>query len=132
MKIADLPTFEMTEHLTSDAEIAAYLTAVIKDGDTALLAAASDDIARLRGVKETAQLCLAASDLRLSAADMAEFATELVAPRPPNTEAQIKTGTLAGGSNAYGAGLVRGVAWLRAASLAPQHIGLPVDSVQYA
>jgi probable addiction module antidote protein len=56
MKIADLPTFDMTEHLSSDAEIAAYLTAVIEDGDASLLAAAIGDIARARGMNQIAEL----------------------------------------------------------------------------
>ena len=55
IKIADLPTFDMAEELTTDEEIAAYLTLVIEDNDPALLAAALGDIARARGMTEIAK-----------------------------------------------------------------------------
>lgn len=52
IKINDLPEFDMTEYLEDDQAIAEYLTAVIEDGDPALLAAALGDIARARGMAE--------------------------------------------------------------------------------
>jgi len=55
IKIADLPEFDMTEHLDSDQAIAEYLTIVLEDGDPALLAAALGDIARARGMTEIAK-----------------------------------------------------------------------------
>lgn len=55
IKIADLPEFDMTEHLDSDQAIAEYLTLVLEDDDPALLAAALGDIARARGMTEIAK-----------------------------------------------------------------------------
>lgn len=55
VRIADLPDFDPTEHLTDEDEIAAYLTAVLEENDPALLAAALGDIARARGMSEIAQ-----------------------------------------------------------------------------
>ncbi|MGS0755750.1 hypothetical protein ACVBEH_14400 [Roseateles sp. GG27B] len=40
IKISDLPDFDFTEHLDSEQAIAEYLTLVLEDGDSALLAAA--------------------------------------------------------------------------------------------
>jgi probable addiction module antidote protein len=55
IKIADLPEFDITEHLDSDEAIAEYLTVVLEDNDPALLAAALGDIARARGMTEIAK-----------------------------------------------------------------------------
>ena len=55
IKIADLPDFDITEHLDSDQAIAEYLTIVLEDNDPALLAAALGDIARARGMTEIAK-----------------------------------------------------------------------------
>jgi len=52
IKIADLEEFDMVEFLQSDQAIAEYLTAVMEDGDPALLAAAMGDIARAKGMAE--------------------------------------------------------------------------------
>lgn len=52
IKIADLEEFDMAEFLQSDQAIAEYLTAVMEDGDPALLAAAMGDIARAKGMAE--------------------------------------------------------------------------------
>lgn len=52
IKVADLPEFDMTEHLKTDEDIANYLTVVLEDNDPALLAAALGDIARARGMSE--------------------------------------------------------------------------------
>lgn len=54
IKIADLPDFDITEHLDSDQAIAEYLTIVLEDDDPALLIAALGDIARARGMTEIA------------------------------------------------------------------------------
>ncbi len=55
IKIADLPEFDITEHLDSDEAIAEYLTVILEDNDPALLAAALGDIARARGMTEIAK-----------------------------------------------------------------------------
>ena len=55
-RIADLPEFDITEHLEDDQAIAEYLTVVLEDDDPALLAAALGDIARARGMTEIARL----------------------------------------------------------------------------
>ncbi len=55
IKIADLPEFDMTEHLDSNQAIAEYLTVILEDNDPALLAAALGDIARARGMTEIAK-----------------------------------------------------------------------------
>ena len=55
IKIADLPEFDITEHLDSDEAIAEYLTVVLEDNDPALLAAALGDIARALGMTEIAK-----------------------------------------------------------------------------
>ena len=53
--IADLPDFDLSEHLRDDADIAAYLTLVIEQGDSAELAHALGVVARARGMSEIAQ-----------------------------------------------------------------------------
>jgi len=47
--------WDVTEHLGSPDEIAAFLHAVIEDGDEALLRAAIGDIARAKGMTELAK-----------------------------------------------------------------------------
>ncbi|BBO99803.1 addiction module antidote protein [Sulfuriferula nivalis] len=53
-RIADLPEFDFTEHLKSEADIAAYLTIVLEEGDAAELAHALGVAARARGMSEIA------------------------------------------------------------------------------
>jgi len=53
--VAKLPDFDVTELLQSEQDIAEYLTLVIEDGDTGLLAATLGDIARARGMTQIAQ-----------------------------------------------------------------------------
>ncbi|MPM87391.1 hypothetical protein SDC9_134487 [bioreactor metagenome] len=53
-KIADLPTFDMAEHLKTEEDIAAYLTLVLEEEDPAELAHALGNIARARGMSEIA------------------------------------------------------------------------------
>jgi probable addiction module antidote protein len=55
IRAADLPEFDATRYLDSDEAVAQYLSAVIEDGDPALLAAALGDIARARGMTEIAK-----------------------------------------------------------------------------
>ena len=55
IRIADLPDFDPAEHLKSEEDVAAYLTAIIEENDPALLAAALGDIARARGMSEIAK-----------------------------------------------------------------------------
>ncbi|MFH6780932.1 MULTISPECIES: addiction module antidote protein [Methylobacterium] len=47
--------WDVTEFLTDEAAIAAYIEAVMEDGDPALVAAAIGDIARARGMTQIAQ-----------------------------------------------------------------------------
>ncbi|KGG92297.1 MULTISPECIES: addiction module antidote protein [Comamonas] len=53
-KIADLPTFDMAEHLKTDEDLAAYLSLVLEEDDPAELANALGVIARARGMTEIA------------------------------------------------------------------------------
>ncbi len=55
IKVSELPEFDAAEHLTDEAEIAAYLTAMLEEDDPALLAAALGDIARARGMSQIAR-----------------------------------------------------------------------------
>jgi len=55
IKISDLPEFDVTDYLTDDQATADYLTAVLEDGDAALLATALGDIARARGMTDIAK-----------------------------------------------------------------------------
>lgn len=53
-KIADLPTFDMAEHLKTDEDVAAYLSLVLEEDDPSELAHALGVIARTRGMSEIA------------------------------------------------------------------------------
>lgn len=53
-KIADLPTFDMAEHLKTDEDVATYLSLVLEEDDPAELANALGVIARARGMTEIA------------------------------------------------------------------------------
>lgn len=55
IKVADLPEFDMAEHLDSDQAIAEYLTIVLEENDPAELAHALGTIARARGMTEVAR-----------------------------------------------------------------------------
>jgi len=46
--------FDVSEYLTDEASIAAYLSAVVEDGDPDLLIAAIGDIAKARGMSRIA------------------------------------------------------------------------------
>ncbi len=55
ISIADLPNFDVAEHLKNEDDIAAYLALVLEDGDPALLAATLGDIARARNMAQLAR-----------------------------------------------------------------------------
>ncbi len=55
VKASELPDFDFSEHLDSEAAVSEYLTAIVEDGDPALLAAALGDIAKARGMAQIAQ-----------------------------------------------------------------------------
>ena len=55
IKTADLPEFDMAEHIKTEADIAAYLNLVLEEGDAAELAHALGIIARAKGMTEIAQ-----------------------------------------------------------------------------
>lgn len=55
IKISEIPEFDAAEYLTSDEEVAAYLTTILEENDAALLAAALGDIARARGMTQIAK-----------------------------------------------------------------------------
>jgi probable addiction module antidote protein len=54
ISVSSLPEFDASHYLDSEQAIAEYLTAIIEDGDSSLLAAALGDIARARGMAEIA------------------------------------------------------------------------------
>jgi probable addiction module antidote protein len=55
IRIADLPEFDITEHLEDDQAIAEYLTIVMEEDDPAALAQALGTAARARGMTEIAK-----------------------------------------------------------------------------
>jgi probable addiction module antidote protein len=55
IKIADLPTFDLTEHLDSEEAVAAYLTSVMEENDPSELAHALGMVARARGMTQVAK-----------------------------------------------------------------------------
>ena len=55
IKIKDLPKFDVVDYLKTEKDIAAYLTAVLEDGDPALFVAAIGDIAKAKGMTEIAK-----------------------------------------------------------------------------
>lgn len=54
-RIDDLPEFDMAQQLKSEEDIAAYVSMVIEDGDSAELAHALGIAAKARGMSEIAQ-----------------------------------------------------------------------------
>ncbi len=54
INVTDLPVFDPTQYLTGEASIAAYLSDMMEEGDSGLLAAALGDVARARGMTEIA------------------------------------------------------------------------------
>ena len=55
IKVSELPEFDAAEYLNSEEGVAAYLTTVLEENDSALLAAAIGDIARARGLSQVAK-----------------------------------------------------------------------------
>ena len=55
ISVADLPEFDMAEHLDSDQAIAEYLTIVMEENDPSELTYALGVIARARGMSEVAR-----------------------------------------------------------------------------
>ena len=55
INIADLPEFDMAEHLGSDQAIAEYLSIVLEENDPAEFAYALGTIARAKGMTEVAR-----------------------------------------------------------------------------
>ena len=55
INVADLPEFDMAEHLDSDQAIAEYLTIVMEENDPGELSHALGVIARARGMSEVAR-----------------------------------------------------------------------------
>ena len=55
INLADLPEFDMAEHLDSDQAIAEYLTIVMEENDPGELTHALGVIARARGMSEVAR-----------------------------------------------------------------------------
>ena len=55
INVADLPEFDMAEHLDSDQAIAEYLTIVMEENDSSELTHALGVIARARGMSEVAR-----------------------------------------------------------------------------
>jgi len=55
IRIADLPEFDITEHLEDDQAIAEYLTIVLEEDDPAAFAQALGTAARARGMTEIAK-----------------------------------------------------------------------------
>ncbi len=55
IRVADLPDFDPAEHLKDDADIAAYLSVVIEEGDAGELAHALGVVARARGMSQIAE-----------------------------------------------------------------------------
>ncbi len=55
IRIADLPAFDMAEHLPDEQAVAEYLTVVLEENDPAALAAALGTIARARGMSDVAK-----------------------------------------------------------------------------
>jgi probable addiction module antidote protein len=55
INVADLPEFDMAEHLDSDQAIAEYLTIVMAENDPSELTHALGTIARARGMTEVAR-----------------------------------------------------------------------------
>jgi probable addiction module antidote protein len=55
IRIAELPEFDITEHLDSEQAIAEYLTVVLEENDPSALASALGSVARARGMSEIAK-----------------------------------------------------------------------------
>ena len=54
-KAVETRTWDVAEHLETEADMAAYLDAALEDGDPALIVAALGDIARAKGMSQIAR-----------------------------------------------------------------------------
>ena len=55
IRVAELPEFDMAEHLPDEQAVAEYLTVVLEENDPAALADALGTIARARGMSDIAK-----------------------------------------------------------------------------
>ena len=55
IKNKDFSKFDVVDYLTTEKDIAGYLSAVLEDGDLALFVAAIGDIAKAKGMTEIAK-----------------------------------------------------------------------------
>ena len=55
MEKTQTKTWDITEHLKSEADMVAYLDAALEEGDASLIAAALGDIARAKGMSQIAK-----------------------------------------------------------------------------
>ena len=55
LKVSELQEFDAAEYLSTEEDVAAYLTTALEENDPALLAAAIGDIARARGMTQVAK-----------------------------------------------------------------------------
>jgi probable addiction module antidote protein len=54
-KISELPSFDMAEELKTEEDVAIYLSIILEENDSALLASALGDVARARGMTQIAK-----------------------------------------------------------------------------
>ena len=54
-KISELPEFDPAEQLKTEEDIAIYLSIILEENDSALLASALGDVARARGMTQIAK-----------------------------------------------------------------------------
>ena len=54
-KISELPEFDAAEQLKTEEDIAIYLSIILEENDSALLASALGDVARARGMTQIAK-----------------------------------------------------------------------------
>ena len=55
IKVKDLSKLDVVDYLRTEKDIAAYLSAILEDGDPALFIAAIGDIAKAKGMTEIAK-----------------------------------------------------------------------------
>lgn len=55
MSIVSLRTWDVVDHLQTEADMAAYLEACLEESDPALISAALGDIARAKGMSQIAR-----------------------------------------------------------------------------
>ena len=55
ISVSDLPVFDITQYIKTDADVAEYLSQVLEEGDPGELAAALGHIAKARGITDIAR-----------------------------------------------------------------------------